>query len=78
MSGGSTCRCPERAKPVGLRRWRVLQRHCNHSAFNGRHYTPSDWSAVACGACHASWRTKAAYVHQLQDRSQAELYRGTW
>ena len=51
--------------------WVVLQRRCNHSAFNGYRWTPSDYSDVQCvaeqGGCGARWRTKAAYVDQLPD-----------
>lgn len=65
MSGGTACNCQQRAKPVKERAWRVTQLKCNHSSFNGNRYTPSDWSAVRCLACRASWRTKAAYVFDL-------------
>jgi hypothetical protein len=47
--------------------WLVLQRLCNHSAFNGYHWTPSDYSAIRCGACGRVWRTRAAYVATLPD-----------
>lgn len=45
----------------------VVQYKCNHSAFNGYNYTPSDYSAVRCTrpGCHGAWRTKAAYVDDL-------------
>lgn len=51
--------------------WVVLQRHCNYSAFNGYHYTPSDYSLVRCTVpgCRGLWRTKAAYVDGLPDES---------
>jgi hypothetical protein len=64
MSGGNACRDPAH-RPL----WRVTQRHCNHSAFNGYHYTPSAWSSVVCTApgCTGCWRTKAAYVYELPD-----------
>lgn len=65
MSGGIACSCPEKAKPVECRRWRVLDYKCNYSKFNGRRYTPSDYSAVTCRACGAVWRTKAGYVEEL-------------
>lgn len=67
MSGGPTCSCPERKKPLAERRWRVTQRYCNHSAFNGYHWTPSDYSEVRCMECRVFWRTKAAYVDSLPD-----------
>lgn len=65
VSGGRACQCGETAKPVDQRRWRVLDYKCNHSAFNGCHRTPSDYSAVECRACGSIWRTKAAYVDEL-------------
>lgn len=67
MSGGNACQCAEREKPLRERAWVVLQRWCNHSAFNGYRYTPSEWSALMCRECHASWRTKAKYVDELPD-----------
>lgn len=62
MSMGPACTCPERAKPLEERDWTVLQFQCNHSAFNGYHYTHSDWSSITCNKCRALWRTKADYV----------------
>lgn len=59
--------CLERAKPVQERNWVVSQRYCNHSAFNGYHYTPSDYSTVRCKSCGAVGRTKANYVESLKD-----------
>jgi hypothetical protein len=47
--------------------WYVTQRRCNYSAFNGYHYTPSDYSRVRCPDCGMTWRTKAAYVEELPD-----------
>lgn len=74
MSGGRACRCGEHLKPITERRWRVLQRHCNHSAFNGGHYTPSDYSSIVClnDDCTGCWRTKAAYVSRLRDATDEE------
>ena len=56
--------CPHRAHRAF---WRVVHRKCNHSAFNGRHRTPSAYSEVTCTApdCHHRWRTKAEYVDSL-------------
>ena len=71
MSGGTVCRCPERSKPIKERAWRVHQRYCNHSAFNGYHYTPSEWSSVTCLKCPSLWRTKANYVALLPDFNPA-------
>jgi hypothetical protein len=45
----------------------VTQRRCNHSAFNGYHRTPSDYSSVRCQACGCSWRTKASYADLVKD-----------
>lgn len=61
------CHCPERQKPVTERAWVVIARECNHSAFNGWRYEPSDWSEVFCLGCHALGRTKAKYVKQLKN-----------
>lgn len=49
----------------------VIDRLCNYSAFNGYRYTPSDYSAVLCTTCGASWRTKAAWVAECRDASSA-------
>jgi hypothetical protein len=45
---------------------RVMHRQHNHSAFNGYHWTPSDYSTVACTVHHRVWRTKAGYVNILK------------
>jgi len=65
MSQGVSCKCPESKKPVGERRWVVIQRNCNHSAFNGYRQTFSDYSSVTCHVCAVIWRTKASYVNRL-------------
>lgn len=52
--------------------WVVLDRECNYSTFNGRHYTPSRYSAVKCLRCKWVWRTKADYVRSLRDCTNAE------
>ncbi len=52
--------------------WRVLDRHCNYSAFNGYHCTPSDYSQCKCMKCGALWRTKADYVVLLPDATATE------
>lgn len=67
MSVSFSCHCSERRKPVADRNWVVVQRKCNHSAFNGYHYTPSEYSTVWCNECHALGRTKAGYVDSLPD-----------
>lgn len=66
MSSGPVCRCPESMKPLRARAWTVLDYRCNYSHFNGRRYTPSDYSAIQCKSCHAVWRTKAGYVEYLR------------
>jgi hypothetical protein len=57
------CKCDSR------KAWRVATYHGNRSAFNGYHFTPSDYSEVVCdpehGGCGRRWRTKAAYVEEL-------------
>lgn len=74
MSGGQICRCPESKKPLLERAWRVVQYRCNHSAFNGYHHTPSDYSSITCDAVHnghrciGHWRTKAPYADRLHRR----------
>ena len=69
MSGGPSCKCGEHKKPVTERNWVVVGRKCNYSAFNGYHWTPSDWSALCCHTCGQHWRTKADYVSKLKDGS---------
>jgi len=68
MSGGASCNCMMRGSSIfrGLN-WRVLQRNCNHSTFNGSHRTPSAYSEIKCLSCGRCWRTKAAYVSRLND-----------
>jgi len=73
MSSGPACWCGEHRKRLSVRRWVVTQRYCNHSAFSGYQHTPSDWSAVRCLECHATWRTKAPYVVRLRDATDADL-----
>lgn len=68
MSGGYICKCEEASKPIFERAWRVVQYRCNHSAFNGYHYTPSAYSAIVCDRCHSSWRTTAPYADTLAAR----------
>ena len=54
--------------------WRVLDRYCNYSAFNGGHRTPSEYSACKCLRCDHVWRTKADYVGSLADATAAERF----
>ena len=63
MSMGNSCICKRKRGDIdGLV---CTQYKCNHSAFNGYHYTPSDYSTVYCKRCGAVWRTKAKFVDQL-------------
>lgn len=55
---GRTCDAP-------IDRWRVVTLHGNYSAFNGRRFTPSAYSACRCLRCGWYWRTKAAYVGRM-------------
>lgn len=82
MSGGAACQCSEKAEPIAAapgsnrpgRLWRVIQRLCNHSAFNGYHRTFSLYSSLICLRCGAVWRTKAGYVAQLRDQVDGEKF----
>lgn len=81
MSGGRACQCEEKKEPLAVppggnrpaRLWRVMQRNCNHSAFNGYHLTFSDYSSVLCLRCGAAWRTKADYVFATPDASEEDV-----
>lgn len=72
MSGGRSCRCRYGKGRQRLRHWRVIDRRCNYSAFNGGHRTPSAYSSVRCAQCGSIWRTKASYVDNLYEMSKAE------
>lgn len=50
--------------------WVVTVREGNFSAFNGGHFTPSDYSALRCNICGRCWRSKAGYVRHLPDARQ--------
>jgi hypothetical protein len=54
---------------------KVVMRRCNYSAFNGYRYTPSAYSLVECFAPGCNWmtRTKAAYVDQLSNATDADM-----
>lgn len=67
MSGGTFCTCGR--KKGDYSDLVVIMRNCNYSAFNGYHYTPSDYSLVECKrkGCSGMWRTKARYVSELPD-----------
>jgi len=62
------CECKERRKYPEEREWEIWQHLCNHSAFSGYRYTPSDYSQIHCRRCGAIWRTKAKYVVLLKLR----------
>jgi hypothetical protein len=64
MNAGNACRQPHH-KPY----WRVVQRNCNHSAFNGYHWTPSDYSMIICmvQGCPGCWRSKGRFVADIPD-----------
>lgn len=52
--------------------WRVITRFGNYSKFNGGRFTPSRYSALACGRCGYLWRTDAQYVADVRSASPAE------
>lgn len=58
-----------------IEHWRVIDRNCNYSHFNGRRWTPSDYSALVCMKCGWRWRTKAAYVVEVKDATATERMR---
>ncbi len=65
-SGGYTV-CADGVRGHPLDKVNVVIWHGNFSAFNGYTFTPSDYSALRCTACGAYWRTKAAYVEEIDD-----------
>lgn len=65
MSKGISCSCPGKQEDR-LKNWRIIQYKCNHSAFSGGHYTPSDYSCFRCIACDRVWRSKSDYVYAVQ------------
>lgn len=69
----------------GREHYRLLHVKHNHSAFNGYHYTPSDYSRVVCVApqplasnpnhvCSHSWNSKAAWVNGLPHLKPEDNY----
>jgi hypothetical protein len=52
--------------------WRVLRRHWTRSAFDGYKKRWSKYSDVVCLKCVTLWRTKAAYVEELEDAKHNE------
>jgi len=73
MSSPFDCKCPERKKPVAARNWVIEQFRCNHSAFNGYHWTASDYSTVRCLECGCVGRTKAKFVDDLREAHPGEV-----
>jgi len=71
MSMGKACR--DRAHHD---QWVVVQRHSNHSAFNGNRWTWSPYSEVKCLTCGQVWRTNALYVDALRNATVEEVLRG--
>lgn len=65
-------RCP-RCKYTGTEKLVVETRMCNYSKFNGSRYTPSSYSGIRCLNCRYPWRTRAAWVDDLRDATEAEL-----
>lgn len=72
MSVSFSCHCPERRKSPKKRKWRVIQRNCRCSAFDGYRQKYSDYSSVVCLACGAEGRTKARFVSALPDYDEQE------
>lgn len=52
--------------------WRVVQRNCNYSAFNGYRRTWSAYSGLRCISCGRWWRTNAGYVVKVPTIKQGE------
>lgn len=52
--------------------WRVTDYKCNYSAFNGYHYTPSNYSQVRCLRCGWFWRSNGKYVDGLATATEEE------
>lgn len=60
------------ARGCGSLHLAVMQRLCNHSAFNGYRWTPSKYSEVHCLDCGRMWRTKADVCY-LPDSATTDL-----
>lgn len=74
MSQGVSCKCDPKLTTAGkVTFWRVVQRNCNHSRFNGSRKTWSDYSEIHCLKCRRFWRSKAEYVSALRDVTKDEL-----
>ena len=74
-------RCPRRARhegdapPLGVV---VETRRGNYSAFNGYHFTPSDYSRLRCLDCGWHWRSRSPSVGLLRDETDEERTRPPW
>ena len=78
MSTSFGCKCPERKKPVEQRRWAVVQRNCNHSAFNGYQKAWSEYSSVICLECGNLGRTRSEFVRHLKDAVHSKDSKTGW
>jgi len=65
MSGGISCKC----KPIDRKNWFVYIRNGNRSYFERPQgcFHPSNYSGLCCRKCKNIWRTKAAYVSEIED-----------
>ena len=61
---------------AGPDKWVVVHRNCNYSTFNGRHYTPSAYSALKCQACGHRWRSKGKFVGKVRDATHEQATSG--
>lgn len=68
MSSAVPCRCTG-TKEERMKYWVIVTFMGNYSAFNGYHYTSSDYSSIRCLRCQGTWRTKAKYVITLTHQS---------
>jgi hypothetical protein len=50
----------------------------NYSAFNGYHFTPSDYSRLRCLDCGYPWRTRSLAVGGLRDETDEERRNPPW
>lgn len=71
MSGGKVCICDQPRE----KRLRVVVYKGNYSAFNGGRFQSSDYSLIRCLQCGKFFRTKAAYVSELDMAANDEASR---
>jgi hypothetical protein len=50
-----------------MKYWVVTTRNGNYSAFNGYHFTPSNYSQLHCFRCGVYWRSSGRYVIKIPD-----------